>query len=62
MSKKAIIMELRPKWSVLREQKTYTEAEVIDMLCAFAHSLYPDEDEVRLRGIIIDGFYGGKNV
>lgn len=61
MSKKAIIIELRPKWSVLRRQ-TYTEEEVIDMLCAFAHSMYPDEDEMRLREIIIDGFYDGKNV
>ena len=60
MSKRAIIMELRPKWCLLRKQ-TYTEAEVIDLLCAFAHSLWPDMDQDNLRKIIIDGFIEGQN-
>ena len=59
MSKKAIIMELRPKWSILRNQ-TYTDVEVIDILCAFAQSLWPNEAPERLREIIIDGFCEGQ--
>lgn len=60
MSKRAIIVELRPKWCALRKQN-YTHDEVIDLLCAFAQSLWPDDDPERLRRIIIDGFIEGQN-
>lgn len=53
-------MQLRPRWVQLRKEM-YTHAEVIDLLCAFARSLWPDEDPVQLREVINEYFIKGQN-
>ena len=52
----AMLIELRPKFRELRANETYTYEQVIDILCTFAESLYPDMDPVRIREIIITNF------
>ena len=52
----AMVLQLRPKFQELRADATYSYEQVIDILCTFAESLYPDMDPVRIREIIIDNF------
>ena len=52
----AILLELRPKFQELRANETYSYEQVIDILCEFAQSLYPDMDAVRIREIIVENF------
>ena len=52
----AMVLKLRPKFQELRADATYSYEQVIDILCTFAESLYPDMDPVRIREIIIDNF------
>lgn len=52
----AIVVELKPKFNELRAQETYTHAEVIDILCEFAKSLYPDVAPEQIRAIIVENF------
>jgi len=52
----AIVLELRPKFQELRAKQTYTHAELIDILCEFAKSLYPQMPEERIREIIVTNF------
>lgn len=52
----AIVLELRPKFQELRANETYTYEQVIDILCEFAQSLYPDMPAERIRKIIRDNF------
>jgi hypothetical protein len=61
MSRKAIILELRPKWLQLSKEKRYSEEDVVDILCEFARGMYPDVDPQELRGIIIESFVRGRN-
>ena len=52
----AIVLELRPKFKELRANESYSYEQVIDMLCAFAESLYPDVAPATIREIIIENF------
>lgn len=52
----AIVLELRPKFQELRAKATYSHEEVIDILCEFAKSLYPDMAPERIREIIVNNF------
>lgn len=52
----AIVLQLRPKYQELRANETYSYEQVIDILCKFAQSLYPDMDAVRIREIIVENF------
>jgi len=52
----AIVLQLRPKFKELRANETYSYEQVIDILCEFAQSLYPDMDAECIREIIIDNF------
>ena len=52
----AMLIELRPKFRELRANETYTYEQVIDILCEFAQSLYPDMDTGRIREIITNNF------
>lgn len=52
----AMVLQLRPKFKELRANETYSYEQVIDILCTFAESLYPDMDPVRIREIIIENF------
>jgi len=52
----AIVLELRPKFQELRAKATYTHEEVIDILCEFGHSIYPDMAPERIREIIVNNF------
>lgn len=60
MSKQAIVLQLRPRWQQIRKQN-YTHDEVIDLLCAFAQSLWPGEDPEHLREVICENFLKGQN-
>ena len=52
----AIIFKLRPKFQELRAKATYSHEEVINILCEFAHTLYPDIAPERIREIIVNNF------
>ena len=52
----AIVLELRPKYQELRAKETYTREEVLDILCEFAKSVYPDIAPERIREIVINNF------
>lgn len=52
----AIVLKLRPKFKELRAKQTYTHEEVIDILCEFAQSIYPDIAPAKIREIIIENF------
>ena len=52
----AIVLKLRPKFKELRANETYSYEQVIDILCEFAQSLYPDMDASQIREIIIENF------
>ncbi len=52
----AMILKLRPKFQELRAKRTYTHREVLDILCEFAKSLYPDMSEDTIREIIEENF------
>ena len=52
----AIVLKLRPKFKELRANETYSYEQVIDILCEFAQSLYPDMDAGQIREIIIENF------
>ena len=52
----AIVLKLRPKFQELRAKETYTHEEVIDILCEFALSIYPDIAPERIREIIVENF------
>lgn len=56
MAKETIIIELRPKFNELRAKATYTHEEVIDILCAFAQSIYPEIAPEKIRTIILFNF------
>ena len=51
-----MVLQLRPKFKELRANESYSYEQVIDILCEFAQSIYPDKDPVRIREIIIDNF------
>ena len=52
----AMVIKLRPKYQELRAKDYYSHAEVLDILCAFAQTLYPDVPEGTIREIITDNF------
>ena len=52
----AIVVKLRPKFQELRANETYSYEQVIDILCEFAQSLYPDIAPERIREIIVENF------
>lgn len=52
----AMVLELRPKFQELRAKATYSHGEVIDILCEFAKTLYPDMAPERIREIIVNNF------
>lgn len=52
----AIVLELRPKFQELRAKETYTHEEVIDILCEFAKSIYPEIADERIREIVVSNF------
>ena len=52
----AIVLELRPTFQELRAKATYTHAEVIDILCEFAKTIYPDMADERIRQIVVSNF------
>lgn len=52
----AILLELRPKFQELRANETYSYEQVIDILCEFAHSLYPEIAEEQIREIVVSNF------
>lgn len=52
----AIVIKLRPKYDELRAKKTYTYGQVIDILCEFAETLYPNIAPERIREIVEKNF------
>ena len=52
----AIVIELRPKLQELLAKATYTHEEVIDILCRFAKSIYPEIADERIREIVVSNF------
>ena len=52
----AMVLKLRPKFQELRANETYSYEQVIDILCKFAESLYPDMDAGQIREIITENF------
>ncbi len=52
----SIIIPLRPRYTELCAKDNYTHEDVIDILCAFAESLYPDIAPERVREIITENF------
>lgn len=52
----AIVLELRPKFQELRAKENYTHEEVLDILCEFAKSLYPQVAPERIREIVNSNF------
>lgn len=52
----AIVLELRPKFKELRANESYSYEQVIDILCKFAESLYPDVAPERIREIVTENF------
>jgi len=52
----AMVLELRPKFQELRANETYSYEQVIDILCKFAESLYPDVAPERIREIVTTNF------
>lgn len=52
----AIVLQLRPKYQELRAKETFTHEEVVDLLCEFAKSIYPDLAPERVREIINQNF------
>ena len=52
----AIIVKLQPKFKELRANESYSYEQVIDILCEFAQSLYPDIAPERIREIIVENF------
>ena len=52
----AIVLQLRPKFKELRANETYSYEQVIDILCEFAQSIYPDMAAGKIREIIIENF------
>lgn len=52
----AIVLQLRPKFRELRANETYSHEQVIDILCEFAQTLYPDMDAGQIRKIIVENF------
>lgn len=52
----AILLELRPKFQELRAKENYTHKEVLDILCEFAKSLYPQIAPERIREIVVSNF------
>ena len=52
----AIIVKLQPKFKELRANESYSYEQVIDILCEFAQSLYPDIAPQRIREIIEENF------
>ena len=61
MSKQAIIMQLRPRWLQLNKDKTYSEEQVVDILCAFWMQLRPGDNPEEARETIITSFKEGQN-
>lgn len=51
-----MIFQLRPKYNELRAKRIYTHAEVIDILCEFAHSIYPEISDEKIREIVVTNF------
>lgn len=49
---KCLIMQLRPKWQQLRDERTYPEAQVKDILFGFAKDLGCKWPEGELREFI----------
>lgn len=52
----AIVLKLRPKYQELRAKETYSHSEVIDLLCEFAQSIYPQIAPERIREIVTSNF------
>ena len=52
----AMVLKLRPKFQELRANETYSYEQVIDILCEFAQTLYPNMDAQRIREIIVENF------
>ena len=52
----AMVLKLRPKFQELRANEIYSYGQVIDILCKFAESLYPDVAPDRIREIVIENF------
>lgn len=52
----AIVLELRPKFQELRAKDYYSHEEVLDILCEFAKSLYPQIAPERIREIVTENF------
>lgn len=52
----AIMHILRPKYNELRAKAMYTHEEVIDILCAFAKSIFPDMTDEKIREIVVINF------
>lgn len=52
----AMVLQLSPKFKELRANESYSYEQVIDILCEFAQSLYPDMDARQIREIIIENF------
>jgi hypothetical protein len=53
---KAVIMQLRPHYQQLRDERVYTEVQVKRMLFAFARDLGCDMEDEELREFIDSGF------
>ncbi len=51
-----LILQLRPKFKQLHDKRTYSEAEVKDILFAFAHDLGCKWPEQELRDFIETAF------
>lgn len=49
---KANIVEMRPKFQQLRNQRTYTEVQVKEILYGFAHDLGCKWDDKKLKAFI----------
>ena len=52
----AMVLQLRPKFKELRADETYSYEQVLDILCEFAQTLYPDMAAERIREIVEENF------
>ena len=56
MAEKALILKLVPRYQQLRNERTYTEQQVKNILFAFARDLGCKWSEARLRSFIESAF------
>ena len=56
MSKQALIVKLVPRYQQLRDERTYSEQQVKNILFAFARDLGCKWSEARLRSFIESAF------